>query len=64
MPAWGLPGGPDVRQALERPPMLTDARRGHAVKADADAGHKPGGAGLRAPGRHVRVPAPVIDQRV
>ncbi len=58
------PGGPDVRQALERPPMPAPARGGHPIKAAAHAGHETGGAALRNMVWHVRVPAPVIDEGV
>ena len=58
------PGGPDVRQALERPPMPAPACRGHPIKAGALAGHETGGATLRNTMWHVRVPAPVINERV
>ena len=47
-----------------RPPMSAHARRGHPGKAGARAYHEPGGPPLRAPGRHVRVPTPVIDEFV
>ena len=57
-------GGPDVCQALERPPMPAPACGGHPIKAGAHAGHETGGAALRNMVRHVRVPAPVIDQSV
>jgi hypothetical protein len=60
----GSPGGPDVRQALERPPMPAPACRGHPIKAGALAGHETGGAALRHMVWHVRVPAPVIDEGV
>ena len=57
-------GGPEVRQALERPPMPAHARGGHPVPVGARTGHEPGGAALRNTLWHVRVPAPVIDQLV
>jgi hypothetical protein len=44
--------------------MPTHARRGHPVKVGARTGPGPGGAALRAPGRHVRVPAPCVDPLV
>ena len=50
----GAPGGPDVRQALECPPIPAYARRGHPVKAGAHAGHETGGAAIRNTLWHVR----------
>ena len=60
----GSLGGPDVRQALERPPMPAHARRGHPIKAGTRACQETRGAALRSPVRHVRVPAPRVDQLV
>ena len=37
------PGGPDVRQALERPAMLAYARRGRPITDGARACEEPGG---------------------
>ena len=60
----GSPSGPDVREALERPPMPAHARGGHPGKVGARTGQEPGRAARRAPRRHVRVPAPIVDQFV
>ena len=60
----GSPGGPDVRQALERPPMPAHACCGHPVKVGARTSQEPCGVGRRGPARHVRVPAPRVDQLV
>jgi hypothetical protein len=60
----GFPGGPDVRQALERSPMPAHARRGHPIKVGARASQEPWRAAHRGAAQHVRVPAPVIDQCV
>ena len=60
----GAPGGPHVRQALERPAMLAHACRGPPIKAGARAGHETEGAAIRNTLWHVRVSAPIIDARV
>jgi len=60
----GCSGGPEVRQALQRSPMPAHACRGHPIKAGARAGHETGGAANRTTLWHVRVAAPVIDERV
>jgi hypothetical protein len=60
----GFPGGPDVRQALERSPMPAHARRGHPIKVGARASQEPWRAAHRGAARHVTVPARVLDQRV
>src|SRR5262245_23551583 len=44
--------------------MPAHTRGGHPIKVGARTGHESGGVALWAPGRHVRVPAPVIDPLV
>ena len=60
----GSSGGPDVRQALERPTMPVHARRGRPI-VDGDGAC---GASCRPPrrclARHVTVPATRVDQAV
>jgi hypothetical protein len=60
----GSPGGPDLYQALECPPMPVHARRGHPVKVGACTGQQRGRAARWDPRRQVRVPAPIVDQFV
>ena len=59
-----FPGGPDVCQALERPPMPAHARGGHPVTVGTRACQETRRAPLRDLVRHVRVPAPRVDQLV
>jgi hypothetical protein len=60
----GAPGCPELRQALERPPMPAHARRGHPIKVDAPTGQEPGRATRWSLVRHVRIPAARVDQFV
>src|SRR5687767_7072838 len=53
----GAPGGPDVRQALERPVMLAYARRSRPIADGNRACGERGVPALLRLGRHVTVPA-------
>ena len=44
--------------------MPVHARRGYPIKAGARTGHETGGPANRTTLWHVRVPAPVLDERV
>ena len=59
-----FPGGLDVRQALERPPMPAHARCGHPIKVGVRASQEPWRAARRDPARHVRGLAPRVDPLV